>query len=147
MTRQVSPNGVAFTKSFEGCRLVSYPDPGTGGAPWTCGYGHTGPDVKPGMTVTQAQADAWIVEDLGRAAQSVNALVHVALTQNQFDALADFVFNVGAGNLRSSTLLRKLNAGDYAGAANQFLLWDKAGGRPLKGLTKRRQAERKLFLS
>lgn len=147
MTRQVSSNGVAFTKSFEGCRLSSYPDPGTGGAPWTCGYGHTGPDVKPGMTVTQAQADAWIAEDLGRSGQAVNALVHVALTQNQFDALADFVFNVGAGNLRSSTLLRKLNAGDYAGAANQFLLWDKAGGKPLKGLTTRRQAERKLFLS
>jgi lysozyme len=144
---QVSPTGVALTKSMEGCSLKAYPDPATGGAPWTIGYGHTGPDVKPGLTITQAQADALLNTDLARAGLVVCSLVRVYLTQNQFDALADFVFNVGAGNFRGSTLLRLLNAGDVNGAANEFIRWNLASGRILPGLVKRRKAERDLFLT
>ena len=142
---QVSQNGIALTQQMEGCSLTSYPDPGTGGAPFTCGFGHTGPDVTPGMTVTQAQANAWLEEELARAGQAVNGLVHVVLNQNQFDALADFCFNVGAGNFRSSTLLRLLNAGNYAGACAQFAVWNVANGHVLPGLVARRAAERALF--
>jgi lysozyme len=142
---QVSANGVAFTQQFEGLSLTSYPDPGTGGAPWTVGFGHTGPDVTPEMTITQAQAVAFLQEDLTRAGQAVNGLVHVTLTQNQFDSLCDFVFNCGAGNFRSSTLLRLLNAGNYAGASAQFAVWNLAAGRVMPGLVRRRAAEQALF--
>jgi lysozyme len=145
VTMQVSPNGIALTESMEGLSLTSYPDPGSGAEPWTVGYGHTGQDVMPGMTITQAQAQAFLQEDLARAAQAVNGLVHVVLNQNQFDALCDFVFNVGAGNFRSSTLLRLLNAGNYAGAANQFAVWNLSGGHILPGLVARRAAETALF--
>lgn len=147
MTMQVSPAGVALTRSMEGCALTAYPDPASGGAPFTCGFGHTGPDVKPGMTITQAQADAWLEYDLARAAQVVNSLVHVYLNQNQFDALCDFVLNVGAGNFRSSTLLRLLSAGNFAAAADQFARWTQAAGKTMPGLVKRRAAERALFVS
>jgi lysozyme len=145
MSMQVSPAGIALTKSMEGCRLTAYPDPASGGAPFTCGYGHTGSDVKPGMTITQAQADAWLEYDLARSAQIVNSLVHVYLNQNQFDALVDLVFNVGAGNFRSSTLLRLVNAGNFPAAADQFARWTLAGGKVLPGLIARRSAERALF--
>ena len=142
----VSPTGIALTKSMEGCVLHSYPDPGTGGAPWTCGWGHCGPEVHPNMTITQAQADAWLNADLARAGLVVNSLVHVYLNQNELDALADFVFNVGAGNFRSSTLLRLINAGDMTGAAAQFDRWTQGGGHVLPGLVRRRAAEKALFL-
>lgn len=144
--RTVSPNGVALTKQFEGCDLDVYPDPATRAEPYTCGYGHTGPDVKKGARVTQAQADAWLAADLAKAAAVVNASVTVPLTQNQFDALTDFVFNVGAGNFRASTLLRLLNKSDYAGAADQFPRWGLAAGKVMPGLVRRRNAERALFL-
>ncbi|CAG4889239.1 lysozyme [Paraburkholderia gardini] len=143
----VSPTGIALTKSMEGCVLHSYPDPGTGGAPWTCGWGHCGPEVHPNMTITQAQADAWLNADLARAGLVVNSLVHVYLNQNELDALADFVFNVGAGNFRSSTLLRLINAGDMTGAAAQFDRWTQGGGHVLPGLVRRRAAEKALFLT
>jgi lysozyme len=145
-TRTVSENGVALTMRFEGCDLESYPDPGTRDDPWTIGYGHTGRDVKQCMKITQAQADAWLREDLAKAAACVNANVKVPLTQNQFDALTDFCFNVGVGNFIASTLLRLLNAGNYAGAATQFDRWNLAAGRVLPGLVKRRLAERQLFM-
>lgn len=147
MNMQVSPAGVALTKEMEGCVLHSYPDPGTGGAPWTAGFGHTGPEVKPGMTITQAQADAWLNADLARASLVVNSLVRVYLTQGEHDALTDFVFNVGAGNFRGSTLLRLLNAGDSKAAAQQFERWNMASGRILPGLVRRRAKEKALFLT
>jgi lysozyme len=131
---------------MEGCVLKAYPDPGTGGAPWTCGWGSTGPDIKPGTVWTQAQADSRLNADLARAGLVVNSLVHIYLTQSQLDALADFVYNVGAGNFRSSTLLRKLNAGDTNGAAAEFDRWVYANGKQLSGLVKRRAAEKALFL-
>ncbi|HCO3755892.1 TPA: lysozyme [Escherichia coli] len=139
-------NGISLIKQFEGCRLKAYPDPATGGAPWTIGYGHTGNDVRPGMLWTQVQADSALISDLAQCERSISRLVKVNLTQNQFDALVSFVFNVGSGNLQSSTLLRKLNSGDYKGAADEFLKWNKAAGKVMNGLVARRAAERELFL-
>jgi lysozyme len=146
MTMHVSPAGVALTKSMESCRLVAYPDPGTGAQPWTCGWGSTGPDIHEGTVWTQAQADARLEADLARAGQAVNGLVHVVLSQNAFDSLCDFCYNVGIGNFRSSTLLRLLNAGDMVGAVNEFGKWIFAGDKIMPGLVRRRAAEKALFL-
>lgn len=131
---------------FEGCSLVAYPDPGTGAEPYTIGYGHTGRDVKKGMTITQSQANSWLASDIEKAATIVAANVKVPITQNQFDALVDFCFNVGAGNFAASSLLRLLNAGKYAEAAVQFDRWNLAAGKILPGLVRRRIAERQLFM-
>ncbi len=141
-----SDNCYNLIKRFEGCKLTAYPDPGTGGDPWTIGYGHT-KDVRPGLSITQAQADAYLVKDAQWAADAVNEKVTVDLSQNQFDALVCFVFNIGGTNFGKSTLLRKLNAGDTLGASLEFLKWNKAGMTELPGLTKRRAAEQSLFLS
>jgi lysozyme len=135
--------GMALTEQFEGLKLAAYQD---SVGVWTIGYGHTGADVRPGLTITLQQASDLLLKDVGSAVATVNKLVSVALTQNQFDALVDFVYNVGAGNFGSSTLLKDVNAHNYAAAAEQFLRWDKAGGMELPGLLKRRQAERALFL-
>lgn len=142
----ISDAAVDLVKSCEGCVLHAYPDPGTDGDPWTVGYGHTGPEVKPGYVVDQDQADADLRADMQSAADGVNAAVSVSLAQNQFDALVSFVFNVGQRNFQNSTLLRELNFGQYAKAADQFLVWNKGGGGVLPGLVKRRAAERALFL-
>jgi lysozyme len=146
MSMHVSPAGVALTKAMESLRLKAYPDPATGGAPWTCGWGATGPDINPGTVWTQAQAEARLNADLARAGLVVSSLVHIYITQGQFDALADFVFNVGAGNFRSSTLLRLLNQGDIQGAADQFARWNLANGKVMPGLVMRRDCEKKMFL-
>ena len=143
---QYSKNGLHLTESFEGVRLSAYPDPGTGGDPWTIGYGHTGPEVHSGMTITQEQAELYLAEDVKRAETDVNAKLTVEVTQDEFDALVDFAFNCGCGNLNNSTLLKKLNAGDFEGAAQEFLKWDMAAGHHMAGLLKRRQAEELLFL-
>ena len=132
-------------KHFEGCSLTAYPDPATGGEPWTIGYGHTGPEVHPGMTITQEKADQLLTEDAVRVGNQVAKYVHVPLDQCEFDALVAFVFNVGIGNFFKSTLLRKLNAGDYEGAAKELPKWDKAAGKVMAGLTKRREAEKELI--
>ena len=131
-------------KQYEGCRLMAYPDPGTGGVPWTIGYGHT-KGVKQGDTCTQMQADAWLIEDIAWAVRAVSLAERVPLTDNEQEALVDFVFNVGATAFNASTLLRKLNAGDYEGASNEFARWNLAGGKVLSGLVKRRAAETALF--
>ena len=144
MAREVSEAGVRLVQEFEGCRLDAYRCPA--GIP-TIGYGATGPDIRMGMVWTQEQADARLVEDLARFADGVERLVEVDLSDNQFAAIVSFAFNVGLGALRDSTLLRKLNAGDYLGAADQLPRWNKGGGRVLPGLTRRRAAERDLFLS
>jgi lysozyme len=137
-----SDQGLALTEQFEGLRLTAYQD---SVGVWTIGYGHTGLDVQPGLTITQEQAGALLLQDVAGAVAAVNRLVTVPLTQNQFDALVDFTFNEGQGNLASSTLLRELNAGNTAGAAAQFLVWVYAGGVKLPGLVTRRQAEADLF--
>src|ERR1700761_3554452 len=137
-----SGNGLALTEQSESCRLTAYQDQV---GVWTIGYGHTGPDVTPKLTITQSQAETLLAHDVGRAADCVNKAVTIELTQNEFDALVDFVFNVGTGAFTGSTLLRVLNAGDLAAAANQFDLWDHAGGAVVAGLLRRRQAETALF--
>lgn len=136
---------MALIKQSEGCRLTAYPDPATGGAPWTIGWGRT-TNVKKGDTCTQAQADAWLVEEYDKFEADVRKLVKVPLTANQLGALTCFTYNVGPGNFGGSTLLKMLNKGDYKGAADQLLVWDKADGHVLAGLLRRRQAERELFL-
>ena len=142
-----SKNGLHLTENFEGLRLIAYPDPATNGDPWTIGYGHTGAEVHKGMTITQEQAEELLMQDVKKAAATVNAKVTTDITQEEFDALVDFVFNVGAGNFNASTLLKKVNSGDIQGAANEFLKWDMAAGKHMAGLLKRRHAEAKEFLS
>ncbi|HHH3394312.1 TPA: lysozyme [Klebsiella aerogenes] len=148
---QTSDEGIALIKGFEGCRLTAYPDPGTGGSPWTIGYGWTlpvdGKPVRPGMTIDQATADRLLKTGLVSYENDVLKIVKVKLTQGQFDALVSLAYNIGSRALSTSTLLKKLNAGDIKGAADEFLRWNKAGGKVLNGLTRRREAERALFLS
>jgi lysozyme len=137
-----SGNGLALTEQFEGCRLTAYQDQV---GVWTIGYGHTGADVTPELTITQDQAQALLAHDVGSAAGCVNNLVTIDLTQDEFDALVDFVFNLGAGAFTGSTLLRDLNAADLTHAAAQFDVWDHAGGAVVAGLLRRRQAETAMF--
>lgn len=134
--------GLAHLKQFEGLRLQPYKD---SAGLWTIGYGHL---LKPGEwwdSITEQFATQLLADDVGTAEDAVNSLVKVPMTQPQFDALVSFVYNVGVGAFRRSTLLRKLNAGDYAGAAGQFPLWRNAGGRLVQGLVNRRAAEVALF--
>lgn len=140
----LSPHGAEMIGGFEGLRLTAYRD---AVGVLTIGYGHTGADVKPGQRISTATALALLRRDAQSAEAAVERAVKVPLTQGQFDALVSLTFNIGGGALASSTLVRKLNAGDVKGAANQFLRWDKAGGRTLLGLSRRRRAERALFLS
>ena len=144
---EYSKDGLHLTERFEGCRLVAYPDPGSGGDPWTIGYGHTGPEVVEGLEITQDQAEQYLAQDIKQAEANVNAVVHVELTQEEFDALVDFAFNCGCRNLDSSTLMKKLNAGDYDGASHEFIKWDMAAGHHMAGLLKRREAEAAMFIS
>ena len=137
-----SDAGIALTKGFEGLRLTAYQD--CAGV-LTIGYGHTGPDVVEGMTIDEAQAEALLRADVQVAVDCVNRAVTAAITQNQFDALVDFCFNVGCGSLLNSTLLRKVNAADFAGAAAQFALWVHAGGEVVAGLVRRREEEAEMF--
>ena len=145
---QTSEKGIALIKQFEGCKLTAYQD---SVGVWTIGYGWTQPvDGKPiraGMTIKQETAERLLKTGLVSYDSDVSRLVKVGLTQGQFDALVSFTYNLGARSLSTSTLLRKLNAGDYAGAADEFLRWNQAGGKVLNGLSRRREAERALFLS
>lgn len=141
----VSASGVALIKTHEGVRYTSYPDPGTGGAPWTICYGHTS-GVRPGMTATQAQCDRWLADDIRIAEGSVRKLVRVSLSQTEYDAYTSFVFNAGEHNFSNSTMLRLLNAGQHAAACNQFPRWVYADKRKLKGLVTRRYEEQALCL-
>jgi lysozyme len=138
-------DGIELIKRFEGLRLRRYLD--AVGKP-TIGYGHLIlPHEKFDAPLTAAGAESLLKKDLRSHELALRKLVRIAITQQQFDALMGFVFNLGPGRLASSTLLRRLNAGQFEHAANQFLVWNKAGGKPLAGLTRRREAERKLFLS
>jgi len=137
-----SDSGLQMTKGFEGLSLTAYQD--TTGI-WTIGYGHTGPDLLEGMTITEADAEALLRADLADAAACVNRAVTASVTQSQFDALVDFCFNAGRGHFLQSTLLRKVNAEDFAGAAVQFGLWVYAGGEVVPALVRRRQAEAEMF--
>lgn len=139
---EYSNAGLAMSKAFEGLRLVAYQD---GGGIWTVGYGHTGPDVHAGRKVTPLEAEVLLRVDMRAAVDCVNASIHVPLSQGQFDALVDFAFNVGRGNFQRSTLLAKVNAGDFTGAAGEFGKWINVNGQPARGLVRRRAAEAALF--
>jgi lysozyme len=134
-------DGVELIRHFEGCRFDAYLCPA---GVWTIGYGHTA-DVKEGDSIDQEAAEAFLIEDLEKFEQAVMRLVEVPLTQQQFDALVSWTFNLGAGNLAESTLLRKLNNYQYAEVPEQMMRWVKAGGQVLDGLVKRRAAEAALF--
>jgi lysozyme len=141
---KISEQGISLIKESEACRLDSYQD---SIGIWTVGYGHTGPEVKEGLHITQDAAEALLLSDLETVEKCIANSVSVGLTQGQYDALCSFVFNLGCSALRNSTLLRLLNAGDDIGAAEQFKRWDHAGGKVLAGLTKRREAEAEMFMN
>lgn len=141
---KTSEEGKRFIKEKEGLRLEAYR---CSGGILTIGYGHTA-YVVPGMIINKIQAEKFFLEDLEQKAEAIiNRLVKVPLTQGQYDALVSFVFNLGAGNLMKSTLLKLLNAGDYTGAAEQFERWNKSGGKVTAGLVKRRAEEKQMFLT
>ena len=140
---EYSDNGLKFTTQFEGLRLQSYQD---SVGVWTIGWCHTR-DVAPSQSITQDQAMEFLKEDIQPCVDFINSQCKVQLNQNQFDALVDFAFNLGTGALGGSTLFKLVNAGDFAAAAEEFIKWNHAGGKVLPGLTKRRLAERDLFLS
>ena len=139
---KTSDVGIELIKKYEGCVLKAYKCPS---GVWTIGYGHTN-GVKSGMQITKAQALDYLKQDLSVFEKAVTNYVKVPLNQNQFDALVSFSFNCGAGALKTSTLLQKLNSSDYNGAANEFPRWKKSNGKVLNGLVRRRQEEKELFL-
>lgn len=143
MKFEYSEKGYGLTKSMEGCKLVAYKCPA---GVWTIGYGHTGHDVFEGLVIAEGHAEKLLQQDVRKFEDAVNRLVKVEITQDQFDALVDFAFNVGSGALEKSTLLKKLNAGDYIGAAGEFDKWIFADGKVLSGLVKRRGFEKALFI-
>ena len=167
---KTSPNGLAVLHHYESCELKAYPDPASSlgkactarglkmrdyrkvpawqslkGDPWTIGWGHTGPEVREGLVWDQSTADVVFAQDLCRFEAGVLAAIKVGINQGQFDALVCFSYNLGLGNLRSSTLLELLNAGNTRAAQSQFARWNQAGGRVMLGLRRRREAEAALF--
>jgi lysozyme len=177
--RKINDTGLILIRSFEGCKLTAYPDPGSPlalelaktpnarkngwenlpGNPWTVGWGSTGLDqfnlddsgrpkpIGPNTTWTQDQADQHQIEQLQIFCDVVSKLVKYPISDNQFAALVSFAYNCGPNNLKTSSLLLKINNGDIVDAADEFLRWTRSGGRVLPGLVRRREAERRLFLS
>jgi len=168
----IGKSGLDLIKASEGLELAAYPDPASAlgnacslakislkkyatvpnwaslsGNPWTIGYGHTGPEVKPQQTVSLEEAERILKSDIAKFEQGVRSACTVPLTANQFDALVSLAFNIGLGNLSSSTLVKLVNRGNFRGAGDQFLRWNKAQGQVLSGLTIRREKEKALFLS
>lgn len=144
--RQTNQTGRCLIGHAEGLRLEAYLD----GDTWTIGWGTTriaGKPVQPGMRITREQAATYFNHDIAEVERQIATLVKVPLTANQFSALASFVYNLGVGNFQKSTLLKKLNAKDYHGAADEFDRWIYAGGQVLDGLVTRRQREKELFLT
>jgi GH24 family phage-related lysozyme (muramidase) len=149
-TRPVGPHGIALIKRFEGCArrddglVEAYPDPGTGAEPWTIGWGATGQGIESGTIWTQQQCDDRLAADLARyAAEVTRALDGAATSQLQFDALVSFHYNTGA--IDRATLTCKHKKGDWEGALGEFARWNRAGGRVLHGLKRRRAAEAALY--
>jgi lysozyme len=139
-------------KEFEGLRLEAYPDPGTGGEPITIGYGTTaraGVGIVPrlGMKITKLEAEEYFRRALGKFEAQIRPMIKAPINDNEFGAFMSLAYNIGPGAFARSSALRKFNAGDKAGAANAILLWNKAGGKVMRGLQRRREAERKLFLT
>lgn len=145
----VSAAGRDLIERNEGLELTAYPDPATGGAPWTIGRGDTGPDVVPGLTITLEEANERFAKRLAREFEpAVNRVCEgVATTQGQFDAMVSLAYNIGVGAFAKSSVARLHKAGNYEAAAEAFSLWNKAGGRVLAGLTRRREEEADLYMS
>jgi lysozyme len=155
--RAASTRGIALIHRFEGYArklpngdCQAYPDPGSGGAPWTIGWGSTtdeyGNPIKPGTVWTQERANTRFARHLEQFESEVTAILgNTPTTQNQYDALVSFAYNLGSDKLRGSTLMRKHKMGDYAGAAQEFHRWTRASGRVLQGLVRRRKAEADLY--
>ena len=143
---KLSQRGIDLIKQFEGYSSKAYPDPATGGAPWTIGYGTTR-GVKPGMVITAEQAEKMLRDDVAKFESGVSPLVTAPTTQGQFDAMVSLAYNIGLGNFGKSTLLKKHNARCYTCAADQFRVWNRANGKVMNGLTKRRAAEREVYMS
>lgn len=139
----ISQKGIDLIKKFEGCRLTAYKCPSN---VLTIGYGHTGSDVYVGKKITQKEAEYLLKNDIIVHCNNVNKLVKVPLTQNQFDALVSFEFNIGYGQFSKSTLLKLLNEKKYKESAEQFERWVYSNGKVLQGLVKRRTEEKNLFL-
>ena len=141
----ISPETIAHLKRWESCRLVAYPDPGLrDGTPWTIGYGHTSDGnlkVYKGLKITQAQAEYLLIKDAEEAEAAVKKHVKVPLTDNQLAALVAFTMNLGEGKLAGSTLLKRLNAGDYAAVPGELMRWVHNDGKVMQGLVNRRKAE------
>jgi GH24 family phage-related lysozyme (muramidase) len=147
---RTSQAGIDLIHSFEGLRLKAYPDPGTGGKPWTIGWGSTtdeqGRPIEPGTVWTRERADARFRKHLVQFEQEVrDALGDAPVTQNQFDAMVSLAYNIGCAAFRKSTLVRKHRAGDYEGAALEFVRWNRAGGKVMRGLIRRREAEARMY--
>ena len=141
---KMNAKGRAIVKQFEGLRLDAYRCP-AGVA--TVGFGHTGPDVRMGMTITPGEAERLLDKDLSRFEVGVEAMLcGVPTTEDEFSAMTSLAFNIGLGKFATSTLLKRHKAGNKVGAANAFLMWNRAGGQILKGLVRRREAERELYL-
>jgi lysozyme len=150
MPRKINEAGMRLIMQSEGCRLRAYPDPANApprgdGTPWTCGWGSTGTDIKEGVTWTQEQCDKRLMEDLAKFEKAVDELITYPLSSNQFSSVVCFVYNIGVGAFKKSTMLRLINSGDLVGASRQFALWVRANGRVMAGLVTRRQAEMNLF--
>ena len=141
---KINEAGLDLIKRNEGCKLFAYQDMiGV----WTIGFGHTGKDVTRGLTITDDQAEVLLLKDLERFESGVSDLLEVDVNENQFSALVSFAYNLGLGNLARSGLLKNVNKEDFKNAANSFLLWNKAGGHVVEGLTRRREEEKELFLT
>ena len=141
MMRVTSGEGISLIKKFEGCELEAYQ---CSANVWTIGYGHTR-GVNEGDSCTQQDAENMLVDDLQEFEGYVNELVDSDLTQSQFDALVAWTYNLGPTNLKDSTLLKRLNENDFADVPHQIKRWNKAGGKVLDGLVRRREAEALLF--
>ena len=141
---KITNEGINLIKKFEGLRLEAYLCPA---GVWTIGYGHT-KGVKKGQVITQLEADNLLKEDLSSFEKGVTSLIKSNINQNQFDSLVSFAFNLGLANLKSSTLLKKVNSNSNDRTiVDEFIKWIYAGGKPLEGLKRRRQAEAYLYFS
>jgi lysozyme len=140
---KINAAGLALVKRFEGLRLEAYKCPAN---VWTIGFGSTGPHVKSGMVITPGEAERLLLKDLSRFEVGVTAMLgDCPTTEDQFSALVSLAFNIGLGKIATSTVLRRHKAGNHVGAANAFAMWNRAGGRVLAGLVRRREAEADLY--
>jgi len=148
----VNAEAISLIKQFEGFRAKAYPDPATGGHPWTIGYGTTaaaGVGINPvrGMTITEAEADWYLQKAVEKFAAQIAPLISAPANENEFGAFVSLAYNIGPTAFGKSSALRRFNAGDKRGAADAILMWEKANGKVMKGLQSRRKAERALFLT